>query len=135
MLFSALTRSQYVMALNSLSIVIVHLPCNRARSLSVLRLNEFLHTPIISHNLMSVQRLCLDNNVIVEFHTESMFIKDALSNAILTKGRATRGLYSLKGRVRSLQDNSNINTLSFPVCDKVSHASVFSAIKPTIWYD
>lgn len=84
---------------------------------------------------MSVQRLCLDNNVIVEFHIESMFIKDALSNAILTKGRATRGLYSLKGRVRSLQDNSNINTLSFPVCDKVSHASVFSAIKPTIWYD
>lgn len=61
-----------------------------------LHLSHTLHTPAISQKLISVSRLCSDNNVLVEFHSNYFFIKDKTTHQILFSGPAHQGLYQLQ---------------------------------------
>lgn len=46
---------------------------------SLFQLSSLLYTLLISHNLMFVHKLCYDDNIIVKFHANFVFVKDALT--------------------------------------------------------
>ena len=60
-----------------------------------LRLSNVLHVPSVTKNLLSVRRFTHDNRVYIEFHPNSLFVKDLLTGAILLRGRVRGGLYEL----------------------------------------
>jgi hypothetical protein len=43
---------------------------------TLLHLKNVLHVPQVTHNLMSVKKLTLDNNVFGEFHPNDVFVKE-----------------------------------------------------------
>ena len=48
-----------------------------------LLLKNVLHTPYLTTNLLSVQKLCKDNDAYVEFHSDYFFVKNQGSKEIL----------------------------------------------------
>ncbi|RVW86356.1 Retrovirus-related Pol polyprotein from transposon RE1 [Vitis vinifera] len=56
-------------------------------------LNQVLHVPHLSTNLISVSKFCTDNAVFFEFHSSYFFVKDQVTKKILLKGRLRDGLY------------------------------------------
>jgi histone deacetylase 1/2 len=60
-----------------------------------LHIRNVLHVPSVKKNLLLDPRLTHDNNVLVEFHPDSFFVKDLLTRAILLRGRCRGGLYAL----------------------------------------
>ncbi|GAA0157982.1 transmembrane signal receptor [Lithospermum erythrorhizon] len=67
-------------------------------------LNNILHVPQITKNLLSVSQLAADNNVYLEFHAGHCFVKD-LQGRILLQGKLDQGLYRLESNASS-QDHS-----------------------------
>lgn len=62
-----------------------------------LSLNDLLHVPNISKNLLSVSKFAQDNNVIFEFHPYKCFVKSQDSKQILLEGVVgSDGLYQFK---------------------------------------
>lgn len=64
---------------------------------SPLVLRDVLHVPSITKPLLSVQKLCRDNNYFVEFHPSSCFVKDQTTKETLLSGKSELGLYRLQG--------------------------------------
>jgi histone deacetylase 1/2 len=62
---------------------------------SSLHLNNILHIPQASKNLLSVHKLALDNNAFLEFHPFFFLIKDQATRRIQFKGPCRGGLYPL----------------------------------------
>jgi histone deacetylase 1/2 len=60
-----------------------------------LYLRNIFHVPSLTKNLLSVHKLAHDNNVFVEFHPNSFFVKDLDTRAIILRGRWCGGLYAL----------------------------------------
>lgn len=60
-----------------------------------LLLNNVLFVPHITKSLLSISKFTLDNNVFLEFHTSSCFVKDKLTNKILLEDTLKDGLYQL----------------------------------------
>jgi histone deacetylase 1/2 len=60
-----------------------------------LHLNNVLHVPSVTRNLLSVKRFSLDNNVFFEFHPWYFFIKDRSTRAVLLRGGCRGGLYHI----------------------------------------
>jgi histone deacetylase 1/2 len=60
-----------------------------------LHLNNVLHVPNATKNLVSIHRLTKDNNVFLEFHPWYFYVKDQATKKVLLKGRCSRGLYPL----------------------------------------
>jgi hypothetical protein len=60
-----------------------------------IHLKQVLHVPTTSKNLVSIHRLTNDNNVSVEFHPFSFFIKDRVMRRVILRSRCRRGLYPL----------------------------------------
>jgi histone deacetylase 1/2 len=58
-------------------------------------LNDILHVPSASKNLLSVHRFTLDNHVFIEFHPFFFVIKDQATRRILFRGPCYGGLYPL----------------------------------------
>ncbi|RVX10653.1 Retrovirus-related Pol polyprotein from transposon TNT 1-94 [Vitis vinifera] len=56
-------------------------------------LNQVLHVPHLSTNLISVSKFCTDNAVFFEFHSSCFFVKDQVTKKILLKGWLRDGLY------------------------------------------
>lgn len=56
-------------------------------------LNNVLHVPSISSNLLSVQQLAKDNNCTITFDDCSFVVQDKLTNQILHRGLNNQGLY------------------------------------------
>ena len=56
-------------------------------------LNNLLHAPQITKNLMSVSQFAKDNKVFFEFHPLFCLVKDQSTKAILLKGTLDKGLY------------------------------------------
>jgi hypothetical protein len=61
---------------------VVHSPSHQ------IHLNNVLHVPAASKNLVSVNRLAKDNNAFVEFHPDQLFIKETLTKRTLLRGKA-----------------------------------------------
>ena len=58
-------------------------------------LNNILHVPNASKNLLSVHKLTYDNRVFIEFHPSFFFIKDQVTKKIIHRGQCVGGLYPL----------------------------------------
>ncbi|GJZ07481.1 retrovirus-related pol polyprotein from transposon TNT 1-94 [Tanacetum coccineum] len=82
-------------------------------------LKNILHVPEISHNLLSVQKFCHDNDVFFEFHTSYFVVKDESTHTTLLTDPSKHGLY----------------TITLPQLKSISKVS-FSAVRasPTIWH-
>ncbi|GJZ54390.1 putative RNA-directed DNA polymerase [Tanacetum coccineum] len=80
---------------------------------------NILHLPEISHNLLSVQNFCHDNDVFFEFHTSYFFVKDESTHTTLLTGPSKHGLYTI-----TLPQLKSINKVSFSVV----------RASPTIWH-
>jgi histone deacetylase 1/2 len=51
------------------------------------------HVPFISTNLISVAKFCSDNNALIEFRSNSFFVKDLHTKKVFARGRLENGLY------------------------------------------
>jgi histone deacetylase 1/2 len=58
-------------------------------------INDILHVPSASKNLLSLHRFTLDNHVYIEFHPFLFLIKDQATRRNLFIGPCYRGLYPL----------------------------------------
>jgi histone deacetylase 1/2 len=67
----------------------VHTPHN------TFKLNDILHVPSASKNLLSVHKFTLDNHTFIEFHPFFFLIKDQATRRILFRGPCYGGLYPL----------------------------------------
>jgi len=56
-------------------------------------LNKLLHVPHIQKNLISISQFTSDNNVYLEFHSSSFFVKDEATGRILLHDKPKYGLY------------------------------------------
>jgi Reverse transcriptase (RNA-dependent DNA polymerase)/gag-polypeptide of LTR copia-type len=63
---------------------------------TTLHLENVLHVPKITKNLLSVSQLAMDNRVIVEFSSQCCFIKDQATQQTLLTGTLHNGLYKLQ---------------------------------------
>jgi histone deacetylase 1/2 len=88
-----------------------------------LKLNELLHVPNISKNLLSVSKFAQDNNVIFEFHPYKCFVKSQDSKHVLLEGTVgTDGLYKFQpfkiltnsGDVASSDNSSTFSAYNNP---------------------
>lgn len=61
-----------------------------------LKLNNILHAPAVTKNLISVSRFIADNDVIIEFNSSGCFVKDKQTGTILLKGTQKDGLYEFE---------------------------------------
>ncbi|KAJ9538821.1 LOW QUALITY PROTEIN: hypothetical protein OSB04_031554 [Centaurea solstitialis] len=61
-----------------------------------LSLKDILHVPDIKQNLLSVQKICLDNHVYFEFHSTFFAVKDKFTHTILLTGPSNGSLYSFR---------------------------------------
>lgn len=58
-------------------------------------LNYVIHTPILYHNLISIDQLCYDNHASIEYFHDSFLVKDLQSKTFLLKGNLDGSLYKL----------------------------------------
>lgn len=62
-----------------------------------LTLNNLLHVPHITKNLVSVSQFAKDNHVFFEFHSNACFVKSQVSKQVILQGSlGSDGLYSFK---------------------------------------
>jgi hypothetical protein len=85
-------------------------------------LNNVLHVPEIASNLLSVNKLCHDNNCSCFFDSHKFSVKDLLTGKILYKGLSENGVYPIYsskfGHLRAIaQLSSHV------------HSSVYTSIK------
>lgn len=60
-----------------------------------LSLQNIFHVPNLSHNLLSINQLTLDNNCIISFDSYGYIIKDISTNQTLLQGPSRNGLYPI----------------------------------------
>jgi histone deacetylase 1/2 len=58
-----------------------------------LLLNDVLHVPKTTKNLLSVHKLTRDNDVFIEYHPWYFLVKDRLTRRVLARGSSRGGLY------------------------------------------
>ena len=56
-------------------------------------LNNVLYVPHISRNVLSLSRLCQDNNISIIFFSLSFHVKDLSTNNLLLQGQTHHGVY------------------------------------------
>lgn len=61
----------------------------------VFDLNHILHTPSITHSLISVSQFAKDNNCTLLFYSDGYTVQDKLTHHILHKGPCVGGLYPM----------------------------------------
>ena len=70
------------------------------------RLQSLLHSSKISSNLLSVHKLCKDNNCCCYFDSNKFLIQDLPSGKVLYKGLSENGLYPIHTTHPSVQTNT-----------------------------
>jgi hypothetical protein len=61
----------------------------------VLVLNNILHVPSITKNLLSVRKFAIDNHVFFEFHPHFLLVKYLVTKEVLIRGWCQDGIYML----------------------------------------
>ena len=89
---------------------------------TTVHLQNILHVPSMSHNLLSVSQLTKDNNCHFFFTAYHFYVKENKSGRILFQGRTINGLYPLQ--------------LSSCLQNKLSSSSAFSSIRVSrsLWH-
>lgn len=75
-------------------------------------LNNLLHAPHISHNLLSVYQFSKDNNCFIVFDSHGFVIQDKVTHQILYKGPCHQGLYPLLNSSRGESHQANLCSTS-----------------------
>ncbi|KAL4353865.1 hypothetical protein GQ457_06G022460 [Hibiscus cannabinus] len=73
-------------------------------------LNDLMHVPMITKNLISVSKLAKDNSVFIEFHAYKCLVRDEETGAILLRGKETEGLYKFDSVAGSSNSEDIVNT-------------------------
>lgn len=60
-----------------------------------LNLQNMLHIPCVTNNVLFVSQFAKDNQVYVEFHDSYCLMKDSMSHRVLLRGFESNGLYKL----------------------------------------
>lgn len=60
-----------------------------------MQLNNILHVPDSTKNLLSISQFLKDNSVVIEFFSTHCVVKDLTTQRILLKGVLKNGLYQL----------------------------------------
>ena len=79
-----------------------------------LHLNNVLHVPHASKNLVSVHRFALDNNVLIIFYPYSFVIKDLATRKVILRGKCEGGLYPLISSSSSSWSNKQAWSVTKP---------------------
>ncbi|KAI0488890.1 hypothetical protein KFK09_028729 [Dendrobium nobile] len=61
-----------------------------------LHLNNLLHVPSLTHNLIFVSRLTKDNSISILFNANGFEMKDSQDNRLLLRGHLRNGLYNVQ---------------------------------------
>jgi histone deacetylase 1/2 len=77
-----------------------------------LKLNNVIHVPSSTKNLVSIHHLATDNNVFLEFHLDFFCIKDQDTKNTLLRGPCWRGLYPLTSAT-TMKQAFGVNKPSF----------------------
>ncbi|KAL4387291.1 hypothetical protein GQ457_09G024670 [Hibiscus cannabinus] len=77
-------------------------------------INDLLHVPSITKNLISVSKFARDNDVYFEFHAKHCLVKDGGTGEVLLQGQESNGLYQFAG-LKEVNNDSVMspNTPSF----------------------
>lgn len=100
---------------NGKGITILNLEISQYPLLPNFHLKHVLYTLKISKKLISVNRLCTDNNAFIEFHSTFFLVKDQLSKKVLMQEHLEQGLYKLinfPGHYNSFEAQTSSNTSS-----------------------
>jgi hypothetical protein len=89
------TGSEQVRVRNGQGLKIAHNSASNLLSKNHICLPNMLHVPQLTKNLFSIHKLAHDNNAIVEFHYDLIYIKEKTMGTILLQGRSKDGLYPL----------------------------------------
>jgi hypothetical protein len=101
------------------------LPIKHVRTTHILspsssfQLNDVLHVPQISQNLLSIQKFTTDTNTFVELHPQFFSMKDQATGRTLVHGPSRNGLYAFPFFIKKHRQ-SNKNPTAF-VGERVSH--------------
>ncbi|GKA53687.1 retrovirus-related pol polyprotein from transposon TNT 1-94 [Tanacetum coccineum] len=94
---------------NGKGLPILHIGSSKVYSpQKMFSLKNILHVLEISHNLLSVQKFCHDNDVFFEFHTSYFVVKDESTHTTLLTSPSKHGLYTI-----TLPQLKSINKVSF----------------------
>ena len=85
-----------------------------------LHLNNVLHVPNMSQNLLSISQLCSSNPISVEFFSDRFHVKDLRTKAPLLKGPLKEGLYHFPS---ASPPQAFTTTIAFPSHHILSHPS------------
>nr|KYP47922.1 hypothetical protein KK1_030409 [Cajanus cajan] len=83
-----------------------------SKSAKPLFLNQLMHVPSVSKNLLSVSQFARDNKVFFEFHPNTCNIKCQETRDVLMKGYFRNGLYAF-------DDLNIVNTKFVPTCNSL----------------
>lgn len=75
------------------------LPLINILSTTSIYLNNILHVPAITKNLLNISKLLYNNAILIEFHPTLCFVKDKNTGTILLKGIVRGGLYQVEGLI------------------------------------
>ena len=87
---------------------------------STLALNNIAYCPQASANLLSINKFCIDNNVMFELTGSDFYVKDILTGDTLLTGPSDNGLYPINLRQLS---SSSYRALTMTVGVKVSSST------------
>jgi len=80
-------------------------------------LKDLLHVPEITKNLISVSKLCIDNNVFFEFHSNTCYVIHQVTKRVMLQDILKNGLYIFPTLLSVSQ--CSVNSLSF-TADKIN---------------
>lgn len=90
------TMHPCIMVANNTSLPIYHIGNSIYSSSSLpIHLNGIIHSPSISKNLLSINKLCRDNTFFVVFDASFVTIKDRRGTGPIAKGKVVGGLFQL----------------------------------------
>lgn len=75
-------------------------------------LNQLLHLPLITKNLITVSKFAKDNHVFFEFYPDFCLVKYQVSKTVLLEGRLKNGLYAFDANLTKSTSMPSPN--SFP---------------------
>lgn len=94
------------------------LPLINTLSTTSIYLNNILHVPAITKNLLNISKLLHNNAVLIEFHPIMCFVKDNNTWTILLKGIVRGGLYQVEGLIAVysaiVSSNVRLNVMFVP---------------------
>ena len=101
-----------------------------------LLLNHLLHVPSITKNLLLVFKFAKDNKLFFEFHSNSYFVKDRVTQVVLMVGKVRDGLYAFDSSHLSLRPTQSLSKSPSVVASSFSSKVCTTSLPSTfdLWH-